>query len=133
MTPDGFLPAWHRAVAHTDLDAVRQLLADDVRLGSPPYWQRFEGKEVVHALLGFVLETFEDFRYHREWCEGRELALEFTARVGEQSLQGVDLITLDEAGRITNLDVVIRPADAIEALREAITPRMTDFLSRRAR
>ena len=129
---EGFLAAWHRAVAERDVAALGELLADDVSLGAPPYARRFEGKELVLPLLGFVLETVDGFQYRREWRAGRELALEFTGRVGDTELQAIDLISLDGGGRVARLDVLMRPAGAIEALRGAIAPRMTELLARRA-
>ena len=128
-----FLRAWHRVVSLRDRDALRELLADEISIGSPPYWQRFEGREIAHHLLGLILETIEGFTYHRQWQLGSELALEFTGRVGAVELQGIDLITLDERFAIGKLDVLIRPIAAIEALRDTIAPRMTEFLRRRSR
>jgi len=85
-----FLSEWHRIVAERDLVALCALLAEGVSIGAPPYWQRFAGRDVVHQLLGLILHTIEGFTYHREWRHGNELALEFTGRVGEVELQGID-------------------------------------------
>jgi hypothetical protein len=129
----GFLDEWHRIVAEKDLKALRGILAEDVSLGAPPYWGRLEGREIVHHLLGLIVNTIEGFRYHREWQNGRELALEFGGRVGELELQGIDLISLDEHLRVRKLDVMIRPINAAVALRETIAPRMASFLAGRSR
>jgi hypothetical protein len=129
----GFLDEWHRIVAEKDLKALRGILAEDVSLGAPPYWGRLEGREIVHHLLGLIVNTIEGFRYHREWQNERELALEFGGRVGELDLQGIDLISLDERLRIRKLDVMIRPINAAVALRETIAPRMASFLAGRSR
>ena len=131
VDPDAFLARWHVLVAAKDPAALSDVLAEDVTMGAPPYWQDFEGVEVVQHLLGLVIETIEGFSYHREWVDGRELALEFKGRVGDIDLQGIDLITLDDAGRLCHLDVLIRPMNALEALRERIMPRMTAFFSER--
>ena len=121
---DAFLARWHRIVGERDLDALADLLADEVAIGAPPYWTPLAGKPLVHHLLGIILTTIEGFTYHREWTRGRELALEFRGRVGEHELQGIDLITLDDAGRVAHLDVLIRPINALESLREIVAPRM---------
>lgn len=129
----GFLDHWHRIVGEKDLDALRGVLADDVSLGAPPYWGRIQGHEIVHHLLGLIVNTIAGFAYHREWQKGHELALEFTGRVGELELQGIDLISLDPKLRIQRLDVMIRPINAVIALRDAIAPRMASFLAERSR
>jgi hypothetical protein len=123
---DRFLASWHRIVAEHDLVALGAALAEDVTLGAPPYWKKLQGREVVGHLLGLIVHTLEDFTYHRE------LALEFRGHVGAKELQGIDLITLDDSGRIANLDVLMRPANAIEALREAVAPQMAAFLAERS-
>jgi hypothetical protein len=128
-----FLEEWHRIVARKDLERLREVLAEDVSIGAPPYWNRLEGRDLVHHLLGRVVNTIEGFTYHREWVEGRELALEFTGRVADLELQGIDLISLDEGLRVARLDVLMRPVNAVLALREAIAPQMAAFLAERAR
>lgn len=128
--PQAFLKEWHRIVSERDLAALPAMLAEEIELGAPPYWRKLEGRPLVQHLLGLVLETIEGFTYHREWCHGAELALEFRGRVGDHEVQGIDLITLDSDGRVRNLDVLMRPANAILALREAIAPRMAEFIAR---
>lgn len=87
---------------------------------------------LVHHLLGIIVTNVEGFTYHRGWTRGRELALEFRGRVGDHELQGIDLITLDDAGRVAHLDVLIRPMNALEALREIVAPKMMAFLGGKA-
>jgi hypothetical protein len=125
-----FLREWHDIVARRDLEALRHVLADEVMLGAPPYWTKLEGKPIVHHLLGIIIETIEGFTYHREWWTGPELALEFTGKVEELDLQGIDLISLDAEGRIRNLDVLMRPVNGVIRLQELVAPRMQAFLTR---
>jgi hypothetical protein len=129
---DRFLPEWHRIVAERDLAALAGVLAADVTLGAPPYWKKLAGRELVQHLLGLIVGTIEGFTYHREWRDGRELALEFRGHVGGTELQGIDLISLDAEGKIRNLDVLMRPVNGIEALRDRIAPRMAEYLARRS-
>lgn len=132
MTPDTFLDEWHRIVRERDVKALAALLAPDVEIGAPPYWEPLRGRELVQHLLGLILETVEGFTYHREWRAGPEFALEFRGRVGGLELQGIDLISLDASGRIRRLDVLMRPVNGVIALREAIAPRMMEFLKARS-
>jgi hypothetical protein len=128
-----FLERWHEIVAQRDLEALSDVLAEDVTLGAPPYWNPLKGRELVAHLLGLIVHTIEDFRYRREWVSGSELALEFTGRVGDLELQGVDLISLDEGGKIHRFEVPMRPVNTVQALREIIAPQVTSFLKERAR
>lgn len=121
---------WHRIVADRDAAGLRGILAEDVSLGAPPYWNRFEGVPLVAHLLDMILHTVEEFAYHREWRDGPELALEFRGRVGDLELQGVDLISVDPTGKLRRIDVVIRPANAVAVLTEIVAPRMAEYLAR---
>lgn len=78
------------------------------------------GKRNVSALLGAVFSSIEDFSYKRRWVDDVEIALEFTGRIGDKQLQGIDLITLNQSGQIKKVDVLMRPLSGIEALREAV-------------
>ena len=128
---DDFLTRWHRFVADRDAAILAPLLAPDVSLASPPHQAKFEGPELVLHLLDLIVHTIEDFRYRRQWRDGREIALEFTGRVGECELQGIDLIHLDAQARLGSLDVLMRPKSAIEALERIIAPQMIAYLARR--
>jgi hypothetical protein len=128
-TAERFLAAWHPAVAARDSAALDALLADGVTLGAPPYWQKLEGRPLVLFLLRLILETIEEFRYHREWVDDRGLALEFTGKVDGLELQGIDLVILDADDRVANLDVLIRPANAVHALIASVALRMQRHLA----
>jgi len=128
-----FLTEWHRIVSEKDMAALRSVLAEDITMGAPPYWEKLRDVELVHHLLGIIVNTIEDFTYHREWQQGGELALEFTGHVGDLDLQGIDLISLDDELRIRSLDVLMRPVGAVIALRETVAPQMAAFLADRAK
>ena len=129
---DTFDHEWHRIVAEKDRDGLERVLAEDITVGVPPYWQKLHGRAISVHLLDLIIHTFEDFTYHREWRNGREFALEFTGHVGDAELQGIDLISLDESGVVTNLDVLMRPVNAIIELRGVVAPQMAAFLEGRA-
>ena len=113
------------AVEARDMDAGLALFADDATLDSPVAFNPFTGIEQVSVVLRAVFETFEDFHYTDEFAnsDGKH-ALIFGARVGDKSVQGLDLLTTDDSGRITNLTVMIRPLSGLVALAEAMAPKV---------
>ncbi|MDH3193277.1 MAG: nuclear transport factor 2 family protein, partial [Acidimicrobiia bacterium] len=117
------LAIWHLFIADRDIAHLDELLADDVTFRPPTYWKTRSGKPVTMLILSSVMEIFEDFEYHRQWINENDWALEFTARIGDLGLKGVDLITLQD-GKITELEVVIRPPNAVEALRQEMAVRL---------
>ena len=116
MTTDTRLALWHDIVASKDTSRLGNLLADDILFYSPVFWQPKQGKMAAFIILSTVIEVFEDFTYHREWLMGDEWALEFSARIGDKQLKGIDLITFDESGKIVRFEVLIRPLNGLQAL-----------------
>jgi hypothetical protein len=43
VKPDAFLDEWHRIVRERDVPALSGLLAPEVAVGAPPYWEPFRG------------------------------------------------------------------------------------------
>src|SRR6187402_3040534 len=110
------------AVEARDIDAGLALFADDATLDSPVAFKPFVGIEQVSVVLRAVIETFEDFRYTHEFdAPNGTHALIFEARVGDKSVQGLDLLTSDESGQITNLTVMVRPMSGLIALAEEMS------------
>src|SRR5690606_27420745 len=99
------------AVEARDLEAVRQLLADDVIFRSPVAFQPYHGKPIVGGILEGVMRVFEGFRYVQDiGAEGaREHVLVFEAEIDGRQIHGADFLTTDEDGRIIELTVMVRP------------------------
>jgi hypothetical protein len=121
-----FLERWHQILTQRDRAGLEAILAEDIVMGPPPHWTKLEGKPMVSRVLGIIMGTLEDFAYHREWIDGNELALEFTARVGRLKLHGIDLISVDGEGKMRRLDVMIRPLNALAALAELVGKKIAE-------
>ena len=116
---------FRRAVEARDLDDMMAAFAEDAVLHSPVTFQPFRGRDAIRQLLGILLEVFQDFHYTDELSapDGTR-GLVFRARVDDRELEGIDLIRFDEAGRIRDLTVMIRPRSALEALLARVGPRL---------
>jgi hypothetical protein len=128
-----FLALWHATMARRDLQVLEPAIADEVTFSSPALFVPKRGKREVLPLLADVLASLPDYRVTRTWVEGREVLLEFEAHVGGRSLEGVDRITLDEAGRLTHLKVFVRPYRGLVAVMTAVANRQIDRLGFAAR
>jgi len=62
---EDFLARWHPVVNERDLVGLEKLLAADITMGAPPYWDKLSGRPLVRHLLGLIIHTIEDFTYHR--------------------------------------------------------------------
>jgi hypothetical protein len=117
------LTRWHQFVTDRDIAHLGDLLADDVTFRPPTYWKTRHGKPITMLILSTVVEIFENFEYHRQWIDGDDWALEFSARIGGLALKGVDLIRL-ERGKIVDFEVLVRPPNAVDALRQEMAARL---------
>lgn len=97
-----------------------RLLHPDAVFRSPMAHKPYTGAPVVSMILNTVLTVFEDFAYHRQLAsaDGRSVVLEFSARVGERELKGIDMIRFDDDGRIVDFEVMVRPMSGLQALGE---------------
>lgn len=111
-------------VALGDDSLIAELLAGDVRFLPPTYYKTWTGRDAVAAVLGHVGKVFSDFQYRRVMGSGNDWALEFQCKVDDLDAVGVDLITLDDAGRIAVFEVVMRPHKTVGALRDAMNARV---------
>ena len=121
------LAEWHRMVAARNMAALPALLHPDVIFRSPFVFTPYHGAAKAHGILATVMQVFQDFAYHREFVNGESAVLEFTAKVGEFSLKGVDLIRFDGDGKIAEFEVLVRPASALHALSQEMAKRLAQL------
>lgn len=121
------LAAWHDLVEHRDPTRLPDLLAPDAVFHSPIVHRPQAGRDLVVLYLTAALHVLgnESFRYVREVVGPTDAVLEFVADVDGTMVNGVDMITWNDAGQITDFKVMLRPIRAIELMRQ----RMADLLA----
>lgn len=128
------LAQWHAMLARRDLGQLPELLHPQALFRSPMAFKPYAGAPTVNLILNTVLKVFEDFAYHRELAtaDGLSVVLEFSAKVGERELKGIDMIRFDEEGKIVEFEVMIRPMSGLQALGEEMARRLAPLLSGKA-
>ena len=122
---------WHRFVETKNEDILRPLFAETTVFRSPFVHQPIPGRPASLLILTTVVQIFENFRYHRTFVAGtHDVALEFSANIGELQLKGVDLVKFDAAGKIVEFEVMIRPFRALEALSSLLSARIGPELAK---
>lgn len=114
------LETWHRLVRARDARGLDALLAEEATFHSPVVHTPQRGRELVAAYLGAAFQVFGDpsFRYVREIVGPADAALEFEVEIDGVFVNGVDLIRWNEAGRIVDFKVLVRPLKAIQLVHE---------------
>lgn len=107
------LKEWHRIVANLDWDSLPDLLADNVVFRNPAALEPYHGKATMVAILRAVFSVLQEFTYLRHFGSSSGYVLEFSARVGDEILFGVDLVEFDQEGKITDFMVMMRPANVV--------------------
>ena len=131
------LQQWHR-VLKGEKQVLQDLVADNAVLHSPVLFKPLPGKDTVimyltAASMSFVGKKKADvestpertdgewdgrFRYVREVIGERDAILEFETTMAGKYVNGIDMIRCDDDGRIIDFKVMVRPAQAIDAVRE---------------
>ncbi len=118
---------WHEAISGKP-EVLDELLADDVVFYSPVVFTPQKGKAITKLYLGAAGNTLGGgepidsggsggkFRYTKEILSGNHAVLEFETEMDGKFVNGVDLITCDEDGRIIEFKVLIRPLQAIQTV-----------------
>ncbi|MGD9981973.1 MAG: nuclear transport factor 2 family protein [Hyphomonadaceae bacterium] len=124
------LEKWHAMVAIKDFAGLDAIIHPGATFRSPMAFKPYQSAQAVTLLLRTVLTVFEDFAYHRQLAseDGLSVVLEFSARVGDKNLKGVDLIRFDETGLIRDFEVMIRPLNSLQALGAEMGARLGHLL-----
>lgn len=109
------------AVEAGQIASSPELFREDAVFRSPVVYRPYAGRDAVLKVLEAaerVLGLGGHFRYvHQlEDSDARIAILEFATEVDGRQVEGIDKLTLDQDGRITELTVMLRPASALQAV-----------------
>lgn len=99
-----------------DLDALAGLFADDATVEDPVGAPAHHGKAAIRAFYqdamknGATLSLSAPIR----GSHGNAAAMAFEAKVGPLTIRIVDVMTFDEAGKITSMKAYFGPEDFIQ-------------------
>jgi hypothetical protein len=114
--------AFRAAVEAKNFEAMLDAMAPNVQFRSPAVFAPYEGREGVGGLLRVVADVLgPELVYQWQVREGDREVLCFTSRVGNRDIEGVDLLRYDDDGLVNELVVMMRPASALIAVRDAVT------------
>lgn len=124
------LKKWHDMVGAKDMSALGAIVHPEAIFRSPMAFKPYHSAQAVTLIISTVMTVFEDFAYHRELVseDGLSVVLEFSARVGDKNLKGIDLIAFDADGKIVDFEVMVRPFNGLQALGAEMGARLAAFL-----
>ena len=122
-----FLKEWHGVMEGKDAAKLDNLLDEDVVFYSPVVHTPQRGKFITKMYLMGASESLQDeFVYTKKIINGLNGVLEFSCKIDDIIVEGVDIIELNEAGKVINFKVMVRPLKAVHKIHE----RMEEMLAK---
>ena len=121
------LARWHDyMMGGSDPALLAELLAEDAVFHSPVVHTPQVGKSVVMAYLVAASHVLgnNSFRYVRELVDGNQMMLEFVTELDGININGVDIIRFDDAGKISDFKVMVRPLKAVNKIWEMMAAQL---------
>jgi hypothetical protein len=109
------ISTWHQVVKERDEITLEQLLSDEVVFYSPVVHTSQVGKKITTLYLSAAFHVFinDSFRYVRELISSNSAVLEFEVEIDGILVNGIDMISWDDEGKIEEFKVFVRPLKAI--------------------
>ena len=115
------LKRWHEVIeGGSEPAALRNIMREDAVFHSPVVHTPQKGRPIVVAYLTAAGQTLgnESFQYLREVVDGNTAVLEFQTEMDGIQVNGIDMITFDDEGLITDFKVMVRPLKAVNKVWE---------------
>jgi hypothetical protein len=111
------LEIWHEIVLEKNPDRLDEILTEDCVFLSPVVHTPQVGRELVKFYLAGAMMVFNDnFQYVKEIVTPEYAVLEFVCDVDGIQVNGVDIMSFAEDGRISEFKVMVRPLKAVNML-----------------
>lgn len=114
------LALWHEIARARQPERLNEILADDAAMISPVVFTPQKGKAITQKYLAAAMQVFFNptFKYLREFRGDHSAVLEFETEIDGKYVNGVDMLTWNEQGLITEFKVMLRPLQAVNLIHE---------------
>lgn len=127
------LAKWHQHLKGELPGGLESIIDDDCVFYSPVVFTPQKGKALTLMYLSAAGNTFNDgaggesdgsisseskFRYAKEIVAGNQAVLEFESELDGKYVNGVDIITWNDEGKIIEFKVMIRPLQALNTMHQ---------------
>lgn len=117
-----FLKNWHTFLETGNPKILDDLLSDEVIFYSPIVWTPQEGKQITKLYLMAAMQVFggenSNFKYVNQVTDNKQFILEFVTIIDGVTVNGVDMIEVNDDGKIISFKVMVRPLKAINKVHE---------------
>jgi hypothetical protein len=122
------LELWHQILEQRQPERLVEILAEDCVFFSPVVHKPQAGRELTQLYLTAALQVFNDsFHYVKEVVTDKHAVLEFQCDLDGIVVNGVDIMTFDEQGKISEFKVMVRPLKAVNELHARMKAMLEQF------
>jgi len=123
------LSSWHHILERNAMEELDAILSDNIVFRSPVAYTPYPGRTPIKLILKTVNTVFQEFEYHRSLFseDGTSVILEFSARVDDKHVKGIDFLRFDADGKIEEFEVMIRPLSGLNALAKNMGEKLQAF------
>ncbi len=114
------ITTWHRMIQDRSPVGLDALLDDNAVFFSPVVHAPQVGRKLTAKYLSAALHVFVNptFHYVREVMGANDAMLEFETEIDGIVVNGVDLIKWNDAGKIIEFKVMLRPLKAVNLIHQ---------------
>lgn len=122
------LDKWHQGLKDRNPAVLDEILAEEVVFHSPVVWTPQEGKAITKLYLTGAMHVLGPggFHYHRKVMMDQQAIMEFHTKIDDIAVEGVDIIRMNEEGKILEFKVMVRPLQAVNKIHQ----KMGEMLGR---
>jgi SnoaL-like protein len=116
---------YRAAIDAQDPEALAAACAPDLVFHSPiTSTIQFEGRDEMLNLYRTVLEVYDEQHCVAEYESGHTLVVQLHARIGDQELDEVQILRMNEQGKVREITMYVRPLPGLTALMAALAPKL---------
>jgi len=121
------LDKWYAYVSSKDRALLWDALHPDAVLESPVVHTPQRGRDITFKYLSSAVKVLggPSFSFVGEWRSDNGAVVEFEGEIDGIRINGVDMITVGDDGRITHFKVMVRPLKALNLLHRLMREQLT--------
>lgn len=128
------LARWHDHVKQPDHQKLWDMLHPDAVFESPVVHTPQRGRDIVFKYLASADKVLggPGFTYQGEWLAANSAILEFENVINGIKVNGIDMISWNDAGQIIHFKVMVRPLKAIQMVHQMMGEMLQNMASQPA-
>lgn len=116
---------WRKGIEKKDISMISEVLADEVVMYPPNTNEPYQGKNATLVYLSGAIKIFlnSTFRYVNILDDGNHGVLEFTVVISGETIEGMEVITWNQNGKIKQIKLLLRPLNSVTKIHQLMASK----------